>query len=155
MNLAKGNPIPTRNPNQTQDPNKDAWKFSNVGPSKKHQGKQFLWCPYHNKYCVHKPTDCFLNPSHPKFEEKKKEREDYSENQDKKKNTLEMNLANNDDFIPINPWITLASDNVHLSSKLPEIIPAINTQAVTAKEVNKEEDTCTRVPRTSFWGYSS
>ena len=75
-----------------------------------------------------------------------------------------MNLANNDDFIPINSQITLASDYVHLSSKLPEIIPAINnntttedysTQAVTTKKVNKGEAKCTRVPHTSFQGYSS
>ena len=52
---------------------------------------------------MHKQTDYFLNPSYPKFEEKKKEREDYSENHDKKKNILEIILANNDDFIPINP----------------------------------------------------
>ena len=164
MNLAKGNSISTQNPNRNQDPNKDKQKFNNAGPSKKYQGKQFLWCPYYNKYCVCKPTDYFLNPSHSKFEEKKKECEDYSENNDKKKNTLEMNLANNDDFIPINPQITLASDHVHLSSKLPEIIPAINnntatedysTQAVTIKEVNKGEAKCTRVPHTSFLRYSS
>ena len=44
---------------------------------------------------------------------------------------------------------------MHLSSKLPEIIPAINnntsakdysTQAVTTKEVKEGEAKCTRVP---------
>ena len=38
-----------------------------------------------------------------------------------------MNLTNNDEYILVNPQILFTSDNLHLSTSLPEIIPAIES----------------------------
>ena len=78
-------------------------------------------------HAIHKPSDCFLNPSHPQYKEKKKVREDKASIIKNSKNTLEMNLMNTDNYVLTNPWITLASGNAQLTENLPEIRLDIKT----------------------------
>ena len=106
MNLAKTSG-PTQNGYQGQPngsiPDKHAWKRKNEGPTKMFKGRKFEWCPHHKMYALHKASDCFLNPSHPQYEEKKKEREENTNINGNERKTLEMNLMNTDDYALINP----------------------------------------------------
>ena len=110
----------------------DDWKRKNIGSIKRYKGRLFSQCLYHNMHTIHKLSDCFLNPSHTQYEEKQKARKDIASISENSKNTLEMNLMNNDDYVPINPQITLASSNTQLTTNLPEIRPAIETNYLNA-----------------------
>ena len=48
-----------------------------------------------------------------------------------------MNLMNNGDYVPINSWITLASDNAQLTDNLLEIRPAIEISYPDLEAENK------------------
>ena len=65
----------------------------------------------------------------------------------------------NDNYVPINPWITIASGNAQLTENLPEIRPAIETIYPDHEAENKEtKQDNTKIPgdpQTSFSGYSS
>ena len=65
----------------------------------------------------------------------------------------------NNDYVPINPQITLASSNVQLTENLSEIRPAIKTSYPDHEVENKEaKHVDTKIPcdpQTSFQGYSS
>ena len=67
MNLAKTS-APSQDTSKYQ-PNdsvqNDEWKKKNVGPTKKYKSRLFTWYPHHNMHTMHKPSDCFLNLSHP------------------------------------------------------------------------------------------
>ena len=175
MNLAKTSG-PTQNGYQGQPngsngsvPNDNAWKRKNEGPTKSVRGKLFTWCPHHKMYAVHKPSDCYLNPSHPQYEEKKKAREEHLNSNGNNKRTLEMNLMNTDDYVPINPWITLAATNVQFSENLPEISPAIDSifsndnrssdvvldHEIESQDSSKDDTNVPCGPHTSFWGHRS
>jgi len=171
MNLAKTSGPAKTNQEQPSDSaqNDKDWKRINVGPTKRYKGRLFSWCPHHNMYAIHKPTECFLNPSHPQYEEKKKAREDKASNNEEGKKTLEMNLMSNDEYVPVNPWITLASGNTTLNENLPEIKSAFDTGYTddahspdaapdheVEHQVDKQDDAkFSSGPHTSFWGYSS
>ena len=71
-------------------------------------------------HTLHKASDCFLNLSHLQYKEKKKEHKDNVSANNSNEKTLKMNLnlINNDDYILINPWITLTATNVQFPKNL-------------------------------------
>ena len=80
-----------------------------------------------------------------------------------------MNLMNTDDYVPINPWITLAATNVQFSENLPEISPAIDSifsndnrssdvvldHEIESQDSSKDDTNVPCGPHTSFWGCRS
>jgi len=168
MNLAKGS-VPN-NPSSTQgqnSKNSNPWKTTNVGPSITRNGKRFDWCQFHNKYvCSHTADKCFLNPQHPQFEEKKRQRE-QSATTSSKKPTLEMNLMDvkNEEYAPINPWISLASSAVPFDEHQEDIHQAIlpikqedDTAYMSGpalSDTNDDNDKVTASHTSSFRSFSS
>ena len=77
MNLAKGTtPKQVLNSAQGQHNGNNLWKTNKAGPTTIRNGKKFEWYTHHNKHVTHKPSACYLNPSHPKREEMKKQIEE-------------------------------------------------------------------------------
>ena len=172
MNLAKGVPSSTQGgAGGNGNSQEKSWKTTNVGPTITRNGKVLNWCPWHNKYVLHKPSVCLKNPDHPDHG-KKKENSDttkklLAENQDNRP-SLQMNLLDMNEYTPINPWITLASTNGvtqdHISDTRQAILDhgsvQVNDETLTSSQdtsnVTKKAQVTYKVgPHTSFWGYSS
>ena len=93
---------------QGQHNGKNLWKKNKAGITVIRNRKKFEWCPRHNNHVTHKPSTCYLNPSHPQCEEKKKHREEWiatleSSKFSNSKPKIEMNMMNGEECAPANP----------------------------------------------------
>ena len=148
-------------------------RFTNIGPIITCNGRVLNWCPFHNKYVTHKLKNCYRNPEHPEYEQKKKEFEEAkkAKSQENGKLKLEMNLIEAVDYTPINPQITLisaSSTNIGSSSDMYQPIPPSQKDAAgydtnydidapnstSAVQLKASEMNYKVEPHTSFWEYS-
>ena len=120
MNLAqRSGPGNQGNPGDDQDSSKKGkgqqykfpkWKTTKAGDTIVKNGRTCNWYKWHNRYVIsHSSADCRENPAHPDYEENQKKKNGAG----KPKPDLEMNLmTQNEDCVPINPWISLASSSI-------------------------------------------
>jgi len=136
------------------------WKTTNQGSTIEHNNKTYNWCKWHKRYVLsHDSNSCKENPSHPDYAEFQKQKENWDR---KNQPELEMNFLKQEDeeYTPVNPWITLASTGpvpVFNDDDIAPAIPLTTSEKKRKAQTNNEnhQDESKSTSRPSFWAFSS